>query len=226
MWPPPPDSPTPPSTANTKNPTTSSSPWPPAAPFRLRQRRLDGYLHSRRAHAQGNASRFRQPALPKQSRRHIYRRDRQIRAGDRGQGWAQGVCVGDYNNDGWEDLFVTYYGQNRLYRNNGNGTFTNVTEKAGLLHPGTRYSTGCTFVGLQPQRPARSLRRELSGDRSGHAPKPSLEVPNCNYEGVPVNCGPRACPRRSNISTATTATALLPMFPRSPAWPRCTDRMA
>ena len=46
-------------------------------------------------------------------------------------GWAQGVCVGDYNNDGWEDLFLTYYGQNRLYRNNGDGTFANVTAEAG-----------------------------------------------------------------------------------------------
>jgi enediyne biosynthesis protein E4 len=47
-------------------------------------------------------------------------------------GWACGVCVGDYNNDGFEDLYLTYYGQNRLYRNNGDGSFTDVTEKAGL----------------------------------------------------------------------------------------------
>ena len=69
-----------------------------------------------------------------------------VKAGLVDVGWAQGVCVGDYNNDGFEDLFLTYYGQNRLYRNNGNGTFTNVTEKAGLLHPRTRFSSGCTFV--------------------------------------------------------------------------------
>ena len=61
-------------------------------------------------------------------------------------GWATGVCVGDYNNDGHEDLFVTYYGQNRLYRNNGDGTFTDVTEKAGLLQPHLRFGSGCTFV--------------------------------------------------------------------------------
>ena len=69
-----------------------------------------------------------------------------VKAGLVDIGWAQGVCVGDYNNDGFEDLFLTYYGQNRLYRNNGDGTFTNVTEKAGLLHPKTRFSSGCTFV--------------------------------------------------------------------------------
>ena len=56
-------------------------------------------------------------------------------------GWACGVCVGDYNNDGFEDLFLTYYGQNRLYRNNGDGTFTDVTEKSGLLYPTTRFGS-------------------------------------------------------------------------------------
>jgi enediyne biosynthesis protein E4 len=105
-------------------------------------------------------------------------------------GWAVGVCVGDYNNDGNEDLFVTYYGQNRLYRNNGDGTFTDVTKEAGLQYPETRFNSGCTFVDY---------------NRDGHldlfvsnyvvldlatAPKPSLDVPNCNYEGVPTNCGP------------------------------------
>jgi hypothetical protein len=63
-------------------------------------------------------------------------------------GWGQACCVGDYNNDGNDDLFVTYYGQNALYRNNGNGTFTDVTKEAGLSQPGPkiRWNTGCTFV--------------------------------------------------------------------------------
>src|ERR1039458_2409335 len=60
-------------------------------------------------------------------------------------GWACGVCVGDYNNDGFEDLFLTYYGQNRLYRNNGDGAFIDVTEKAGLRYPTTRFGSGATF---------------------------------------------------------------------------------
>ena len=52
-------------------------------------------------------------------------------------GWASAVSVGDYNNDGFEDLFCTYFGQNKLYRNNGDGTFTDVTRSAGLWkdHP-------------------------------------------------------------------------------------------
>ena len=110
-------------------------------------------------------------------------------------GWSQGVCVGDYNNDGWEDLFLTYYGQNRLYRNNGDGTFTNVTEKAGLLHPKTRYSTGCTFVetrrnGLLDLFVSNYLEIDMD-----NAPKPSMAVPNCNYEGVATMCGPEGLPK-------------------------------
>jgi hypothetical protein len=49
---------------------------------------------------------------------------------------ASAVTVGDYNNDGNEDLFVTYFGQNVLYRNNGDGTFTDVTRQAGLHRDG------------------------------------------------------------------------------------------
>src|SRR5271156_1633728 len=57
------------------------------------------------------------------------------RSGMSRSGWGQACCVGDYDNDGWNDLFVTYYGQNVLYKNNGNGPFTNVTAQAGLLQP-------------------------------------------------------------------------------------------
>src|SRR5579864_3385234 len=69
------------------------------------------------------------------------------KAGLQRNGWASAVCVGDYNNDGFEDLFCTYYGQNALYRNNGDGTFTDVTKQAGLWNDGpTRWGAGCTFI--------------------------------------------------------------------------------
>ena len=116
------------------------------------------------------------------------------RAGLLRTGWASGVTVGDYNNDGFEDIFVTYYGQNVLYRNNGNGTFTDVTREAGLLYEGIlRWGSGCTF---------------LDYDRDGHLdlfvtnyvdlhlerlPKPGAN-PYCNFKGVAVNCGPRGLP--------------------------------
>src|SRR5437763_4683450 len=68
------------------------------------------------------------------------------KAGLRYAGWAAGVCVGDYNNDGFEDLFCTYFGRNKLYRNTGDGTFTDVTTDAGLLNETPRWGAGCTFV--------------------------------------------------------------------------------
>ena len=61
-------------------------------------------------------------------------------------GWGQGACVGDYDNDGHEDLFVTYWGQNRLYHNDGRGHFDDVTEKAGLRQSRRRWSTSCAFI--------------------------------------------------------------------------------
>jgi hypothetical protein len=106
-------------------------------------------------------------------------------------GWGVGVCVGDYNNDGYEDLFVTYYGQNKLYRNNGNGTFTDVTEKAGLMHVGTRFGAGCTFVDYNRDGHLDLFVSNYVDIDLAHAAKPSLAIPNCNYEGVAVACGPK-----------------------------------
>src|SRR5712691_6913539 len=68
-----------------------------------------------------------------------------VKAGLVATGWGQGVCVGDYDNDGWEDLYVTYYGKNRLYHND-HGVFTEVAEKAGVAGSGKAWGTGCAFV--------------------------------------------------------------------------------
>jgi enediyne biosynthesis protein E4 len=105
-------------------------------------------------------------------------------------GWAQGVCVGDYNNDGFEDLYLTYYGQNRLYRNNGDGTFTDVTEKAGLYDPRTRFGSGSTFVDYNRDGWLDLFVSNYVEIDLATASKPSMQVPNCNFEGVPTNCGP------------------------------------
>src|SRR5256885_6639994 len=68
------------------------------------------------------------------------------KAGLHSADWASAVCIGDYNNDGFEDIFCTYYGQNVLYRNNGDGTFSDVTKAAGLLNEQPRWGAGCSFL--------------------------------------------------------------------------------
>jgi hypothetical protein len=114
-------------------------------------------------------------------------------------GWAVGVCVGDYNNDGFEDLFLTYFGQNRLYRNNGNGTFTDVTVQAGLSSRNIRFGSGCTFVDYNRDGWLDLFVSNYADVTIETLPTPSLERPNCNFEGVPVNCGPSGLPLPSHL---------------------------
>jgi len=136
---------------------------------------------------------------------HLYRNnhdgtftDVTAKAGLTHTGWGQGVCVGDYDNDGNADLYVTYYGKNVLYHNNGNGTFSDVSDKAGVGGVGKAWGTGCAFVDY---------------DRDGHldlmvsnyvdfdittAPAPG-DRENCLWKGVPVMCGPQGLPGAKNI---------------------------
>jgi enediyne biosynthesis protein E4 len=108
-------------------------------------------------------------------------------------GWASAVTVGDYDNDGYDDLFVTYYGQNVLYRNNGNGTFTDVTEKAGLRQQRPRYGAGCTWVDYDRDGRLDLFVATYLDTTLEKLPKPG-ENADCRWKGVPVNCGPRGLP--------------------------------
>jgi hypothetical protein len=113
-------------------------------------------------------------------------------------GWGQGACVGDFDNDGYDDLFVTYWGQNALYRNNRNGSFTDVAEKAGLLHKTVRWSTGCSFLDYDKDGDLDLfVANYVDFDISKTPAKGSNQY--CLWKGVPVMCGPRGLPAGRNI---------------------------
>jgi enediyne biosynthesis protein E4 len=113
-------------------------------------------------------------------------------------GWSSSVTVGDYNNDGFEDIFVTYFGQNVLYRNNGNGTFTDVTKQAGLLYEGdARWGSGCTFLDYDRDGRLDLFVANYVDIHLDRLPKPGAN-PYCNFLGVAVNCGPRGLPTPRN----------------------------
>src|SRR5262249_40312419 len=108
-------------------------------------------------------------------------------------GWASAVTVGDYDNDGFDDLFITGYGKSVLYHNNGDGTFTDVTEKAGLLHDTARYASGCTWVDYDRDGRLDLFVAYYLDTTLEKLPKPG-ENADCPWKGVPVNCGPRGLP--------------------------------
>jgi hypothetical protein len=113
-------------------------------------------------------------------------------------GWGQGACVGDYDNDGWEDLFVTFYGQNHLFHNKGNGTFEDVSKKAGIPTSGTRWGTGCAFVDYDRDGRLDIAVANYVDFDVAKAPKPG-EGASCMWKGAPVMCGPKGLPPDKNI---------------------------
>jgi hypothetical protein len=112
-------------------------------------------------------------------------------------GWGQGVCVGDYDNDGWEDLYVTYYGKNRLYHNN-HGIFAEVAEKAGVAGSGKAWGTGCAFIDFNGDGHVDLFVANYVDFDLSTAPTPGEGTP-CNWKGVPVMCGPRGLRGSKNI---------------------------
>jgi hypothetical protein len=112
-------------------------------------------------------------------------------------GWGQGCCVGDYDNDGFDDLFVSYYGQPALYKNHGDGTFTDVTVKAGLTQSKQRWNSGCAFLDYDRDGNLDLFVANYIDFDIKTAPLP--EAAGCAYKGMQVACGPPGLDGGKNI---------------------------
>jgi hypothetical protein len=120
------------------------------------------------------------------------------RAGVSATGWGQGACVGDYDNDGYDDLYVTQYGKNRLYHNERNGTFKEVAEQAGAAGTGREWGTGCAFVDYDRDGKLDILVANYVHFDLAKTPKPGEEA-GCMWKGAPVMCGPRGLESAPNV---------------------------
>ena len=123
-----------------------------------------------------------------------------VQAGLVRTGWGQGVCVGDYDNDGFDDLFVTYWGDNALYHNNGDGKFTDVSAKAGVTTGGgklKRWNTGCAFVDYDRDGNLDLFVANYINFDQKTAPLP--ETGPCTFKGTMVACGPPGLEGGKNI---------------------------
>jgi len=120
-----------------------------------------------------------------------------LKAGLAHSGWGQGVCIGDYDNDGNEDLFIAYFGKNVLYHNNGDGSFTDVSEAAGVAGNPKRWSTGCAFVDYDRDGKLDLFVANYIDMDLATAPVP--ESGPCLYKGIMVACGPPGMNGGKNI---------------------------
>jgi hypothetical protein len=136
---------------------------------------------------------------------HLFRNNRDgtftdvtVKAGLVSTGWGQGVCVGDYDNDGFDELYVTAYGKNRLFHNQGNGTFKEVAEQSGVAGTGKEWGTGCSFVDFD-----RDGKLDLAVANYVHFDLAKTPAPgqagSCIWKGVPVMCGPRGLDNAPNL---------------------------
>ena len=120
------------------------------------------------------------------------------KAGLTHSGWGQGCCVGDYDNDGFDDLFVSYWGRDVLYHNNGDGTFTDVSEPAGVAGPPQRWGAGCCFVDYDRDGRLDLFVASYVNFDPATAPRPGQGA-YCRYNEIPVPCGPLGFAGGTNV---------------------------
>ena len=121
-----------------------------------------------------------------------------VKAGLVSTGWGQGACVGDYDNDGFDDIYVTGYGTNRLFHNQGNGTFLEVARQSGVAGSGKEWGTGCAFVDYDRDGKLDLVVANYVHFDLAKTPAPG-QAASCNWKGVPVMCGPRGLASAPNI---------------------------
>ena len=136
---------------------------------------------------------------------HLYKNNRDgtftdvtEKSGLKRAGWGVGICVGDYDNDGWDDLFLTYWGHNVLWHNNGDGTFTDVTRKTGLYDERVRWGSGCTWIDYDRDGDLDLFVCNYIDLDLAKIPAPG-QTGYCQWKGIPVMCGPRGLPAGSNF---------------------------
>jgi enediyne biosynthesis protein E4 len=115
------------------------------------------------------------------------------KAGVAQSGWGSGVCAADVDNDGRQDLYVTYWGPNVLYRNRADSTFEDITTRAGVNGDAKQWSSGCTFIDYDRDGYLDLLVTSYQAFDLATAPLPG-KASNCEWKGMPVFCGPRGLP--------------------------------
>ena len=131
---------------------------------------------------------------------HLYRNtggksfeDVTRKAGLERSGWGNGIAAGDIDNDGWLDLYLTYWGPNLLYRNRGDGTFEEIGRPSGTAGPAKEWSSGSTFLDYDRDGRLDLLVTSYLEFDPATTPLPGRS-PNCEWKGMPVLCGPRGLP--------------------------------
>ena len=151
-----------------------------------------------------NGSRLNRLPRSQDATTHLYRNNRNgsftdvtAKAGLVRSGWGQAVSIGDYDNDGFDDLFISYYGSNALYKNNGNGTFTDVSQAAGVAGTKTRWGSGAAFVDYDKDGRLDLFVANYIDLDLKTAPTP--ETGPCLYKGLMVACGPPGLTGGKNV---------------------------